>query len=249
MAFAEISVPDTSAGSGSSTATFGEVLGQICTVPVSRVDTSSAAEDSGTDVVYREPSSMPRRRLPGEVSGSSGSRSPARASPHRHRASPLSSTRRPSTQGNPRGRSGSRNSSDQVSEKQERPPRGTFSPAGSHQAPASRDRSHYGSPSQQASSLRSSASAPYGHTPTRLDTPVYTPTRVDTAAYTPTRIDTPMRSPSGSRLDSPAWSVVGERWSVSGPPSIRIPEKRAMDPGSLPSPSQGRPRTISPSSR
>jgi hypothetical protein len=119
---------------------------------------------------------MPRRRLPGEVSGSSGSRSPARASPRRHGASPSSSTRRQSTQGIPRGRSGSRPSSDQVSEKQERPPRRTFSPAGSHQAPASRDRSHYGSPSQQASPVRSSASAPYGYTPTRLDTPVYTPT-------------------------------------------------------------------------
>ena len=176
MADHDIAVPDSGAGSGSSTATFGEALGHIFAMPASPIDTSSAAEDSGVDVVFLEQSSKPRRRPPGEVSGSPGSRSPARTTPPRHGASPSSSTRRPSTHGNPRGRSGSRNLSDQVSENRERPSRGTLSPAGSHHAPTTRDRSHYGSPSQQASSLGSPASVPYGYTPTRLDTPTYIPT-------------------------------------------------------------------------
>ena len=46
-----VSVPDSGAGSGSSTATFGEGIGQIFAMPASgQVDTSAAESDSGVDV-------------------------------------------------------------------------------------------------------------------------------------------------------------------------------------------------------
>ena len=46
-----ISVPDRGAVSGSSTATFGDGLGQIFAMPASgRVDTSIAESDSGVDI-------------------------------------------------------------------------------------------------------------------------------------------------------------------------------------------------------
>ena len=124
----------------------------------------------------------------------------------------------------PRGRAGSRTLSDTVGRLQERPSRGQLSPVGGHVESLPRDRSHYGSPSQQESAVGSPATS-FAHT--RVDTPVRTPHQ----SYTPTRLDTP------------SWEVKDDRWTPG-----RSSEKRSMDPGSLPSRSQGK-RSNSPASR
>jgi hypothetical protein len=236
MAFAS-PVPDSGGGSGSSTATFGDTLGHIFNaMPSRQSDTSSAAENSGVDVVMPTQRDKPRRRPQGSSSASPGTRSLARATSPRNGGSPASSSSRiPPTQSrpagsqgmnghDPRGRAGSRTLSDTVGRLQERPSRGQLSPVGGHVESLPRDRSHYGSPSQQESAVGSPATS-FAHT--RVDTPVRTPHQ----SYTPTRLDTP------------SWEVKDDRWTPG-----RSSEKRSMDPGSLPSRSQGK-RSNSPASR
>ena len=93
-----VSVPDSGAGSGSSTATFGENLGQIFAMPSSgQVETSAAETDSGVDA--RDPGSYGRVR--GRVLRLGNEpRSLTRASP-RHGASSTPSSRSPSTRRTP----------------------------------------------------------------------------------------------------------------------------------------------------
>ena len=144
MAFAS-PVPDSGGGSGSSTATFGDTLGHIFNaMPSRQSDTSSAAENSGVDVVMPTQRDKPRRRPQGSSSASPGTRSLARATSPRNGGSPASSSSRiPPTQSRPagsqgmnghdqRGRAGSRTLSDTVSRNQERPSRGQLSPVGGH---------------------------------------------------------------------------------------------------------------------
>ena len=205
-------------------------------MPSRQSDTSSAAENSGVDVIMPSQRDKPRRRPQGSSSASPGTRSLARATSPRNGGSPASSSSRvPPTQSrpagsqsmnghDPRGRAGSRTLSDTVGRLQERPSRGQLSPVGGHVESLPRDRSHYGSPSQQESAVGSPATS-FAHT--RVDTPVRTPHQ----SYTPTRLDTP------------SWEVKDDR----GTPG-RSSEKRSMDPGSLPSRSHGK-RSNSPASR
>ena len=117
----QISVPDSGAGSGSSTATFGEGVRQIFAMTASgQVDTSPAASDSGAEVVSRLQRAS-RRKSPRDGS-LVGSRSPARVSP-RHGITSSTSSRSPSSrktiprslpgdvQAGSRGRSDARNAS------------------------------------------------------------------------------------------------------------------------------------------
>ena len=120
-----ISVPDSGAGSGSSTATFGQGLRDVFAMPASTtIDTSAAGSDSGAEVVSR-PQQPSRKKSPRDGS-IVGSRSPARVSP-RHGITSSTSSRSPSSrltiprsstgnsQVDPRGRSSGRNTPGQAS--------------------------------------------------------------------------------------------------------------------------------------
>ena len=98
-----VSVPDSGAGSGSSTATFGEGIGAIFAMPVSgqQVDTSAAESDSGVDVgdsSFDGRPSKPRGASKRALDDDSwiGPRSPAPA-PSRHGTAATPSSRSPSS--------------------------------------------------------------------------------------------------------------------------------------------------------
>ena len=184
-----VSVPDSGAGSGSSTATFGEGIGQIFAMPVSgQVDTSAAESDSGVDVLP-PPLRGIRRRAPGDGS-LVGSRSPARVPPRNGIPFTLSSrspsSRRQSSQGIP----------------------GSV-PAGPRGRPDARSPSGPASGSSgQLPNVISSSAASGGVSPTFRQSPSIAPTVVDGPSiaggegYTPTRVDTPFTT----RIDTPASS-------------------------------------------
>ena len=267
-----VPVPESGGGSGSSTATFGEGLGQIFAMPATHQDTS-AADDSGVDVVDPPPR-RPKRSEPGN--NSSGSRSPVRT-PHRHGVSPLPrSTRSLGASSLPRS---SRSPGHSSGNEQRRSPefrgrspfdQGEANSRGSCPDVASGQASAFpGPPAGQ----RTSPSC----APTVLDS-LYSPTIAGSvfrtpSPYSPTVVGSVLRAPShmgnspsltptvvrtpyaATWVNSPAqMRNVGTLSFEPSRPSQRGREfmdstsgsmKRGSDQGSLPSPSLVRPRTES----
>ena len=194
----QISVPESGAGSGSSTATFGDVIQHIFAMPASgTIDTSAAGSDSGAEVVSR--SQQPSRKKSPRDGSLVGSRSPARVSP-RHGITSSTLSRSPSSRKTiPRSSTG-----DSQADSRGRPDaRNTSGPASGFLGRPSSDKS---SSVRRRSKLLSPVSTlvkepslgeRHGFTPTRVDTPHLTP------SFTPTRVDTPITLP---RADASAGS-------------------------------------------
>ena len=273
----QISVPDSGAGSGSSTATFGEGIGQIFAMPVSgQVDTSAAESDSGVDVLP-PPVRGVRRMAPGDESWG-GSRSPARVPPrHGISSNPSSrspSSRRPPQQNSPgsvpvgpRGRLDVRSPSVPVSGSYGRLPNGVSSSA----SPGGFSPTFRQSPSIATIVVDGpSIAGGAGYTPTRLDTP-FTPTRIDTPAVSPGAMPTPNGIPDGHHGSMPVLSPYLQGSQRIEPQSLAATQyyssptspvggrrelmddsqaaKRAIEPSSLPLPAVSRARTVSPTTR
>ena len=258
----QVSVPDSGAGSGSSTATFGLGLRSVFAMPANLVDASDG-NDSGTDAVSG-PNRLRRKKSPRDDS-QVRTRSLARVSPSHGITSATSSSRSPSSKmllrsttdrspTDPRGRSGDRKTSGQAS--------GFVARSLSDKTTLVRRRAKPPTSSGERQVF----------TPTRLDTPHFTPTRVDTpftlphpdpSAGSSGAVPIPNGVPRGYREGSIPAAPSGPSRGINQPTQLYSPQtipgaaqrdhmddsqagKRAMEPSSLPQPPSGRPRTSSP---
>ena len=228
-----VSVPDSGAGSGSSTATFGEGLGQIFAMPVSgQVDTSAAESDSGVDVCDSGMDGDPPqlkgvRRMAPEDDSWIGPRSPARVPP-RHGTSAIPSSRSPSSRRPPpqsstgsvpgglRGRPEARSPSDSASGSSGRQPIGVISAA----ALGGVSPTVMQSPSIAPTLIEASPiDGGSGYSPTRVDTP-FTPTHIDTPASSPGALPTPNGMAEKHQVSMPSQAPFLQRSQRTEPPSL-----------------------------
>ena len=267
-----VPVPESGGGSGSSTATFGDGLGLIFNaLPASQLDTSAASE-SGADIVTG-PVRRPRpRREPGT---SLGSRSPIRPSRHGSASGSRSSVS-PGQGGAPksRGRSRFEMASNELTSSRGQDGSSRREGGGRGGSSGYAD----GSPSLQ----QVSAGSPF--IPTMIDSPSFPPTLLYSPSIAPTVVRSPfaptivqspasvvpllVRSPFASTMvQSPAsiapWparspfvasvSQSPRRSEHVGTPSFELrsrmdasgsPSKRTLDIGSVQSPSLVKPRRM-----